>query len=160
MLPDTERLKQLGLTQCATRIEEELTVRQKLAVAYEKYRYLTPAKIEAFNVKLREETEKKEGKNQWGKIKSYKRTKMTPLEQYGSVPPETALAALEAAHADQCFDSFEVMTVEWHKEVPDPILFGVIKGCADRFFIAQWDADVKIEDILKDHEGWSFLDKK
>lgn len=67
--------------------------------------------------------------------------------------------ALESAHADKCFDKFEVMTVEWHKEVPDPILFGVVNGCADRFFIAQWDTDVKIEDILKDHEGWSFLDK-
>jgi hypothetical protein len=34
------------------------------------------------------------------------------------------------------------------KEVIDPIIFGKIDGCTDRFFIAQWDDDVKIEDIV------------
>ena len=33
-------------------------------------------------------------------------------------------------------------------------LFGVVTGCDDRFFIAQWDDDVKIEDILQGDEGW------
>jgi len=37
--------------------------------------------------------------------------------------------------------------------VPDPILLGRITGCENRYFIAQWDDDVKIEDILKENEG-------
>lgn len=159
-MPNIERLEQLGLTQCATRLKTELSVREKLATAYEKYRYLTLEKIQAFDQKLRKETEKKDGENQWGAITSYKRTVFTALAQYGKVPPDAALDALEAAQKDGCFDAYEVMTVEWHKEIPDPILFGIVQGCSDKFFIVQWDTDVAIEDILKDHEGWKFLEKK
>lgn len=154
-----ERLEQLGLTKCATELKKELTIRQKLAVAYEHYRYLTPEKLVAFNTKLRKETEKDEGKNAWGTIKSYKRTKQTPLKDYEKVPPDAVLDALETAQGRGCFDAFEVMTLESHKEVPDPILLGKVEGSPDLFFIAQWDEDIKIEDILKDHEGWKFLDK-
>lgn len=159
MMTKVERLQQLGLTRCATEITQEMTLREKLAKAYEKYRYLTPAKVRAFDDRLRKETEKVEGENQWGQIKAYKRTKLTALQQYDKVPPDAVLDALEAAKADGCFDAFSVMTLEWHKEVPDPILFGQITGCEDLFFITQWDDDVKIEDFIKDQEGWKFLEK-
>ena len=154
-----ERLEALGLTKCATTLKKELTIRQKLAVAYAHFRYLTPEKLAAFNVKLRTETEQVEGQNQWGQIKAYKRTKQTSLKDYDKVPPDSVLDALEAAQAHGCFDQYEVMTLESHKEVPDPILFGTVEGSPDLFFIAQWDTDVKIEDILNDHEGWKFLEK-
>lgn len=50
----------------------------------------------------------------------------------------------------KCFDSFSVAHIA---EVKDPILFGEIAECTDKFFIAQWDEDVKIEDILTEKEG-------
>ena len=37
---------------------------------------------------------------------------------------------------------------EWIKEIKDPIVFGVINGCPDKFFISQWDDDIKIDDIF------------
>ena len=35
----------------------------------------------------------------------------------------------------------------------DPILVGRIQGCSDAFVIAQWDTDLKVEDILSATEG-------
>lgn len=157
---DVGRLERLGLTHAAHSIRTELSMREKLAVAYEHYRYLTPEKLRAFQERLKQETKTTEGKNQWGDIVSYKRTKVTPLENFAKVPPDAVLDALETAKGRGCFDLFEVMELEWHKEVPDPILFGMVLGSPDKFFIAQWDQDIKIEDILNDHEGWKFLDAK
>ena len=109
---------------------------------------------------MKTETRQEEGTNPWGTITSYKRTKLTALKDYDKVPPDAVLDAWEAAQTIGCFDAYEVMTLESHREVPDPILFGSVTGSPDKFFIAQWDTDVKIEDILKDHEGWLFLDKQ
>ena len=158
-MTNIERLETLGLKKCAGELKKELGIREKLAVAYQHFRYLTPEQLAAFNERLKKETKKDEGKNAWGTITSYKRTKQTKLAEYGKVPPDAALDALEAAQAHGCFDHFEVMEIESHKEVPDPILFGVCDGSPDLFFIAQWDEDIKIEDILKDHEGWKFLER-
>lgn len=159
MTPKVERLKQLGLTAVAEQITQELSIREKLAVAYEHYRYLTPEKVAAFNERLKVETTQDEGKNPWGTITSYKRTRLTSLKDYAKVPPDAALDALEAARTLGCFNDFAVMDLESHREVPDPILFGQVTGCDDLFYIAQWDTDVKIEDFLNDHEGWRFLEK-
>lgn len=158
-MTNINRLEQLGLTTVANTLKAELSVRQKLAIAYEHYRYLTPSKVDAFNVKLMAETRVDEGANQWGQIYSYKRTALTNLRDYAKVPPNSVLDALETAQGRGCFDQYQVMTIESHKVVPDPILFGQVTGCDDLFFISQWDDDIKIEDILKDHEGWAFLDK-
>jgi len=117
-------------------------------------------RIREENEKLRKETEQVTGSNTWGKIKEYKRTKQTLLKDYDKVPPTHVLDALETAQAHGCFDKYEVMTIKSHREVPDPILFGHAEGSTDLFYIAQWDTDIKIEDILKDHEGWKFLDSK
>jgi hypothetical protein len=40
-----------------------------------------------------------------------------------------------------------------HRRNPDPIIFGRIKGSNNRYFVAQWDDDVKIEQILRADEG-------
>jgi hypothetical protein len=52
-----------------------------------------------------------------------------------------------------CFDYFEVAKVETVEVRPDPIIFGGIEGCDDKFFITQWDDDVSIEEILNENEG-------
>jgi hypothetical protein len=39
------------------------------------------------------------------------------------------------------------------KVIPDPVVFGIIIGCRNKYFIAQWDNEVSIEQILKEDEG-------
>lgn len=116
---------------------------QKLAIAYAKYGFVSQDKVDKFNEKLKIET-----LTQDKTARSYKRLMFTAIENYTKIPPQDALYRLEAAMADAVFDGFEVATIQWIKEVIDPIIFGRIDGCTDRFFIAQWDDDVKIEDIV------------
>ncbi len=76
--------------------------------------------------------------------------RFTPVSEYEKTPPDSVLASMEAAVEKKCFDSFEVAHIE---RVKDPIIFGKIKGCADSFYIDQWDNDVTIEEILGPNEG-------
>jgi hypothetical protein len=143
-----ERLKELGLEKAAMDMQNIQEFDRKCAVAYEKFRYVTQQKIDEFQKRIRVKTEKKE---QWGF--TYDTLKFTDLKQYSDVPPESVLSLLESARKENCFDYYEVAKIESVKERVDPILFGRIKNCPDRFFIGQWDTDVKIEDILKENEG-------
>ena len=45
MMPDLERLEQLGFVTCATKIKEEKSIREKLTLAYQHFRYVTPEKV-------------------------------------------------------------------------------------------------------------------
>lgn len=141
-----DRLEKLGFKVASSKVKELSIKKRKMAIAYEHYRFVRPEKITAFNDKLMKESRRG---------MEYKTLAFTPVEQYEEVPPADVLDKLEVAQAlkaGDCavFDSFEVAHIV---NVKDPILFGRIKGCSDRFFIAQWDDDVKIEDILKPNEG-------
>lgn len=133
------RLEKLGLLTIAKKLDSA----EKMKIAYEKYLFIPPGTVTKFNEKLRKDTliEDKQAS-------TYKRLIFIPLAQYGKLPPENVLNALELAIEDKCFDRFEIAKIEWIKEVKDPILFGVIDGCPDKFFISQWDDDVSIEDLL------------
>lgn len=141
-LSDEERLQKLGLTVAANRLKKGKALKRKLAVAYEHYRFVRPEKIEEYQTKLRKATLDRRG--------GYKTLAFTRLEHYGEIPPSATLEALEVAQERGCFDYFEIAHVV---KVEDPILFGRVDGCKDRFFVAQWDEDVKIEDILMANEG-------
>lgn len=130
-----EKLKQLGLTGAAKKLKELKESRRKMMIAYEYYRFVRPEHFQVLQAKLWRE----------GKELHYQK-----LSQYERVPPAEVLVKLEEAINHQCFDSFEVVSV---RAVKDPILFGKIKGCKDKFIIAQWDDDLKVSDLLKDHEG-------
>lgn len=141
------RLEKLGFKGMATKIKKLESLKRKLALAYEHYRFVRPEKIHAFNMKLRQET----GKNMHDPLDmEYQTLAFTPVQDYEACPPEDVLMAMEVAQEKKCFDSFEVAYI---KNVKDPILFGRIETCSDRFYIAQWDDDVKIEDILMANEG-------
>lgn len=148
MVKIEERLEKLGLKAASRRVIELRERKRKLAIAYEHYRFVRQEKIDAFNQKLQKETQKD---LQFGY--EYKTLSFTPLESYEAAPPETVLESLETAIGRNCFDSYEVAHIVTKVVTPDPILFGRIKACPDRFFIGQWDDDVKIEDILKSNEG-------
>ena len=137
-----QKLKKLGFKKASEDLKQKKELQRKLSIAYEHFRYVRKEKIEAFNRKL--ERERTDGF-------FFKRLIFTSLGNYATIPPQNVLVELEKAQKIGCFDDFEIAQIERVKE--DPILFGRVKGCSDRFFISQWDDDVKIEDILGADEG-------
>ena len=132
-------LTELGFGKAVTKIDRA----RKLKVAYAKYGFVTEEAIGKFNEKLRKET-LEEDKNS----SRYKTLAFFSPQNYGEIPPQFVLEKMKDAAADNIFDSFEIAKIDWKVEIKDPILFGRIEGCTDRFFIAQWDDDVSIEDIV------------
>lgn len=154
-----ERLKALGLHGAARVIEAEVKelkavneFQKKLYVACENFRVIKPEKIAEFNAILKHKTLKVSGR-EWSKVETFDQLVFLPLEKYSKVPPDDVLESLEKAKEVGCFDSYEVGVLESVEVRPDPLLLGRVKGSDFRFFISQWDNDVKIEDILKSHEG-------
>lgn len=144
---DAALLKRLGFHYVATQVTKLEERKRKLMIAHEHYRFVTQEKIDAFNVKLKKET----GKNMNDPWKmEYKVLSFTSVSDYQSIPPADVLAEMEVAQERKCFDQFEVAYI---KQVKDPIIFGRIEGCAKRFYVAQWDNDVRIEDLLMPNEG-------
>lgn len=189
---NAEMLKELGLDKASERLEQKQSLKDKLMVAYEHYRVVTPEIIERFQVALKEKTKsitstcyrcfgkgKEEcfsGEDKETMIKEAKKSKIkakdcgycqntgayslvydtlvfVPLKEYPDSPPPDCLLDLRKAHEFKCFDEFEVAKVKTVEERPDPIIFGRITGSEDRFFVTQWDDDVRIEDILRENEG-------
>lgn len=131
----------------ATKLAERAV---KLARAYEHYRYVTPENIAAFQERLKKATFKE---NSWQR--SFDQLIFTPVAQYDGLPPSDVLEAVKKAKQEVIFDTFEVahvVTITERKD-PDPIVFGRIEGCDDRFFIAQWGDDVSITDLISHNEG-------
>ena len=135
----SERLEKLGFKGVAGKLETA----QRLAIAYATYGHITQEAVNKFNAKLRKETLRDKPDSY-----QFKRLLFTPIADYGKIPPPDVLAKVEEAIKDEIFDSFEVATIQWIVELKDPIVFGRIKGCNDYFYVAQWDDDVKIEDII------------
>ncbi len=142
----TERLEKLGFTKAAKDLSGLLVKKRKLAIAYEHYRFVTPENVSAFNQKL-----KKAGKNMDDiNRQEYQMLAFTPIGDYETVPPDHVLTNLETAQGRGCFDAFEIGYI---KNIKDPLLFGRVTGTPNRFFIDQWDDDVKIDDLLRENEG-------
>lgn len=139
-----DRLERLGFKTASTVIKKLAERKRKMMIAGEFYRILKQDKIDAFNKKLRKSTE-----NNY----RFDQLSFTPISSYADTPPPEVLAELETAIGRNCFDSYEVAHIVKQVKVPDPLLLGRIDGCPDRFFITQWDDDVKIEDILAKNEG-------
>lgn len=138
-----DRLEKLGFKNASANLKTLENKKRKLAIAYEHYRFVRQEKIKAFNEKLKAKTLNKT-------TYAYQTLAFTSIDQYTEVPPDHVLEKLGEAQEVNCFDSFEIAHI---REVKDPILFGRINDCSDRFFIDQWDDDVKIEDILMPNEG-------
>lgn len=134
-----EEIEKLGLTTAVKKLKQA----EKMKKAYGKYLFITQNTVNKFNEKLKVDTLIEDKHST-----SFKRLVFISLEQYSQLPPDDVLEALNNAQKDDCFDTYEIAKIDWIKEVKDPILFGVIEGCADKFFISQWDDDVKIEDLL------------
>ena len=139
---NTDFLKELGFEKASKSIEEKQLKMLKLHEAYNHYEFVTQENIKKFNEELYHKTQKEDKYST-----SYDKLVEIPVKDYPEAPPEQALTKLKEAIGKGCFDEFVVAKIESIKEVKDPILFGKINGCGDRFFIAQWDNDVTIEMI-------------
>ena len=142
-------LKELGLDKASEILDKRINIKKKLMIAYEHYRFVEPHIFEIFQDRIKEKTLVKKD----GYYDSYDRLVFIPLNKYDKIPPPDCLLDLRKAKKMECFDYFEIAKVETVEHRPDPIIFGCIDGCVDKFFVSQWDNDVKIEDILKENEG-------
>lgn len=134
-----EELKSMGFTKAA----EKAMSAHNMVIAYGMYTFISQETVDRFNEKLKRETLEEDSR-----ARRYKMLKFIPIEKYGKVPPQHVLDNIARAKAVGIFDSFEVGKIDWVEEVKDPIVFGRINGCSDRFYIAQWDNDVSIEELL------------
>jgi hypothetical protein len=140
-------LERLGFKTAAAELARMKEHKRKLALAYEHYRFVRQEKVAEFNKKLL----KKTGQHMDDvRIMEYQTLQFERIEHYPNVPPQSVLSSLETAQNRKCFDYFEIASI---RNVKDPILFGGIHGCSDRFYIDQWDTDVSIDDLLKANEG-------
>lgn len=154
------RLAKVGFKAAASKLPVALRTGRKMMMAYEHYRAISPEKIDAFNKELKAKTLKKVNAYE----SNYNQLKFVSIADYTEVPPASVLDSLEKAQSltvnvngekVPVFDKFEVAYIANVKEVrtPDPLLLGRVENCPDAFFIDQWDDDVKIQDLLKEHEG-------
>lgn len=168
---NVDLLKELGLDRAADTLGKKLDLKKKLAIAYEHFRFVEPHIFDRFQEEIKNKTikvhvacpvcnnhqEKKKPcsycRQTGAQHMTYDKLSFTNLKEYPEVPPMDCLMELKKAKDMGCFDSFEVAKVETVDVRPDPIIFGLVKGCEDKFYITQWDNDCKIEDILKENEG-------
>jgi hypothetical protein len=147
--PTEAELRELGLTEAANKMKHQRELARKLRIAFEHFRVVTPDQISRFQQELLEK--RRAGLYSGGY--TYQALKFTALESYPNVPPSEVLEKIRGAKELKCFDRFEVLTLETVEVIPDPVVFGIIDGCDNKYFVAQWDDDVKIEQILREDEG-------
>jgi hypothetical protein len=168
---NAELLKELGLDTAAAKVSHNLTLQKKMLIAYEHFRFVEPHVFDRFQAEIKSKTlrvhipcpqcENKEGKKQscgycqrtGAQHMTHDKLAFVDIKSYTEVPPMDCLMDLKKAKDLNCFDTFEVAKVETVDVRPDPVIFGLINGCVDKFYITQWDDDVKIEDILRENEG-------
>ena len=150
---DINQLEKLGFKQAVSELKEKQELKRKMSIAYEHFRYVKPEKFDAFNEKLKEKTLKETGEAGKNLYHNYDKLAFISVEKYATIPPQDILDKIEEAQKMECFDTFEICKIESIHEYKDPIVFGVINGCPDKFFVAQWLDDIKIEDILMENEG-------
>lgn len=148
VIVNEQELRDLGFETAANQCLVKRELARKLRIAFEHFRVVEPEQIARFNQELAKKTNVA---TTYGN--TYQTLRFTKVESYPNVPPVDVLEKLREAKKLNCFDTYEVATIESVVQVPDPVLFGVIAGCQNKYFIAQWDNDVSIEDILRPEEG-------
>ena len=149
--PTEAELRELGLTEAANKMKRAREMARKLRIAFEHFRVVTREQVTRFQQKLVDQAIKEAGP--YSASYTFKALKFTALEAYPEVPPREVLEKIRGAKELKCFDRFEVLTLESVVVVPDPVVFGIVNGCDNKYFVAQWDDDVKIEQILREDEG-------
>lgn len=144
-----QEAKELGFTKAVNAAEEKLTMIRKLHLAYQHYEFITEEKIEAFKEKLKAKTLDVENPGTMSVYHNYDTLLLQSPETYKAIPPAEVLAKFKEAKARGVFDTYEVASIESVREYKDPILFGLVSGCTDRFFICEWGDDVSFAELRK-----------
>lgn len=161
MLEQATQADEAGFLAVAKELRTKASRLTRMVQAYEFYRVVKQDAVDAFNAKLKAKTSRpltpEDPQYRYG----YESTicdqlKLEPLAGYPGVPPADVFAAVKEAKERKIFDSFEVASVQpvaTHVKLPDPIVFGRIEGCTDRFYIAEWGTDVNIVDLIGKNGG-------
>ena len=156
---NAETLKEAGFTAAAGALTKIADAKRRLTLAYEFYRFVTPEQIEAFQAKLKAASLTTDGTPGANLHHNYAVLKFTPIADYTGhtnkqgLPPQHVVTDVMAAQQRGIFDVLEVAHVETVREYRDPIIFGRINDCGDRFFISQWGDDVAIDDLISEFDG-------
>lgn len=67
------------------------------------------------------------------------------VEHYAGIPPMNVLRKFKEEKEKNVFDSFTIASVN---AIRDPLLLGRVTGSENRYFIAQWGDDVKLDDVI------------
>lgn len=164
LLEQAKEAREAGFVAAATDLERKAERARKLVIAYEHYRYVKQETVDAFNAKLKAQTsrpataaERDQFYRSGYSVRSiHDKLVLHTMELYPGLPPTDVLAKVKEAKGRDCFDKFEVAEIQpeaTHVKLPDPIVFGLIDGCTDRFYIAEWGSDVSITDLLQANEG-------
>ena len=145
---NAKQLKELGFESAAKELSASKEFNRKTCEAYAFYKIVRQEHIDKFNEESKKNSLKESGTAGKDLYHAYDKLCLTNIKEYKEVPPEPVLTKLKEARDKAIFDSFEIMKIESVKEYKDPILFGRIIGCTDLFFIAEWDEDIKMKDLI------------
>lgn len=150
-------MNEIGMKKAVSKIDSKIKMCEKLSTAYNNFEFIDEDGISSFQERLKKDTTvivrngkvvKKVDPSRYQELK-YDTLVFNKLSDYEKTPPMDCLIDIKKAQGLGCFDYYEVAEVISVVEVVDPVVFGRIKGCSDRFFITQWDDDVKWEDLKK-----------
>lgn len=168
--------RESGFIAAADRLEEKARVARTLAIAYEHYRYVTQEQIDAFQGRLKRATTRKPTIEEIYASRSprssfvglsdeqlvryatpvYDHLVLDNLEAYEGLPPVDVMLKVKEARSRGIFNGFQVAHVQpvaTRIVLPDPIVFGCVQGCTDRFFVAEWGTDVRLADLVGPNGG-------
>jgi hypothetical protein len=142
------QISQKNLTRAKVGLgQNKSDIKIRIDIAHSRYPYVTQDRVNDFTNRLEKSTEKKVD----GMI-HYQTLKWMPIEEYTEIPPIYAMEAVHKAQKTNIFDWFELVKPIWkqkpEEKVIDPIVFGRINSCSDRFYITQWDDDIAINDFF------------
>ncbi len=161
-----------GFIAAATELRTKALRAKKLAIAYEHYRFVDEGSFQKFNATLKQKTTRPASEvdrqklidmqiphnpARWnGATTLHDELVLVAMEAYKGLPPSDVFEKVKEARGRQCFDRFEVAEIQpvaTLVKLPDPIVFGLVDGCTDRFYVCEWGTDVSITDLLKEGQG-------
>lgn len=143
------RLIEAGAVAQAGVLEKEINMRVKLMRLKDwEYRLLTKKTLDKFSADNRMTMTEDGLRLHIDRLEAYVGNPESGAEK-DRIIPDNILDKLEEAKERQLFDSFAVL---WAERVPDPILLGVVNGCSDYFYIAEWGDDISFKQLSEGRE--------
>ena len=168
ILKQAEIARESGFTAVAEKLQRNAARLEKLAEAYT-FPFVREQVVVDFNRRLEAATKRAPSKAEANQVASAKygayawmldstieeicdQLVFDKLREYRGTPPASVMTRVAEVRNRHIFDSFEVAHVQpvaTKVNLPDPIVFGRINDCSDRFFIAEWGDDVSFADLVR-----------